>query len=676
MFSPLYSCRLLLPALLCLLLSRAVVFAQKPLAGPTAPAVKFGQITPDRFGRQPTDSTAEATIQYTTGAVRFEVASNQIWIVLDQHVRMKINRKSAYERAIVALPVRHRNGNQSEFVSDFDGITYNLVNGSVTTDKLNKTGHFTEKASDTYWIEKYTLPNVREGSIIEYRYTIRTPFSVASSPKTWYFQHDIPVAWSEYRITIPNYFYYKILMGGYLSLAINENNPVTVTLLPGQSNEPAIAYRFVVQDAPAFRDEAYITTDDDYLAKIDFELARYTLDDGIAHNFSVDWSDVDKTLLGDAEFGGQLKRTGFLREVAKTLLSQHTDTLARITAAYNHVRQRVKWNGQANYWSTSVKKVYDDRKGDAGDINLLLIALLREMDLNANPVLLSTRSHGRINETYALLRQFNYVVAHVLVGGKDFFLDATDSQLLPGMLPLHCLNGSGRLVQPDNGRFVSLAPTERDVETQSAQFTLTEDGDLTGSLIHSRGGYSAWAARREFNADGRAKYVEAMQKKRLTWQIEKAEFAGTEPSVDAFRATYTFSIPDACAQAGDRLYLRPMLTEARRENPFKEAGRLYPVDFGVPIDESFIASYTLPAGFKVEELPKAAVVALPDNGGRFVYQIVNTTPDKIQVTSRLLLRRSQYFAEDYTNLREFFNQIVAKHAEQVVLKRTTPTNSK
>lgn len=660
---------------ICFLLGISAGFAQKKAEIPS-PDVKFGQITSDQFKPSAADSSAEAAVQYDSGEVRFEVSSDQIWMVLYRHVRMKISRKSAYERATISIGNHRRNGVQSEFVQDFDGATYNLVNGAVTTSKLDKTGHFTEKASDTYWIEKYTLPAVREGSIIEYRYTVRTPLSVATNPKTWYFQRDIPVAWSEYKIVIPNYFYYKILMGGYLSLLVNENKSTTVNLLPGEPNARAVSYRFVVKDAPAFRDEAYITTDDDYLSKIDFELARYTLSDGVPHTFSVDWNDLDRTLLLDSEFGGQIKRTGFLKDVAQTLLSQHTDTLARITAAYNHVRQRIKWDEKTSYWSKNIKKVYDDRKGDAGDINLLLIALLREMNIEADPVILSTRSHGRVDELFALLRHFNYVVAYTSVGGKELFLDATDAHLLPGMLPTHCLNGTGRLVSAKQSRFVSLAPVERDIEAMSAAFVLSADGELAGSLTHSHGGYSAWSARKQFSADGKTKYIESIQKKRTPWQIETSEFTGTDSSPLPFQVAYSLSIPEACARAGDRMYLQPMITEARTQNPFKEAERMYPVDFGAPIDETFNATYTLPAGFQVEELPKPILMTLPNNTGRFTYQVQNPSPGQLLVTSRVSLRQAKYFAEDYATLREFFNQIVAKHAEQVVLKRTTVAGSK
>lgn len=119
-----------------------------------------------------------------------------------------------------------------------------------------------------------------------------------------------------------------------------------------------------------------------------------------------------------------------------------------------------------------------------------------------------------------------------------------------------------------------------------------------------------------------------------------------------------------------------MLTEAHGENPFKEAERLYPVDFGTQIEETFTATYTLPEGFQVEEMPKPVSMVLPDNGGRFLYQLAVTNGNQLQVVSRIILRKTRYLAGEYGPLRELFSRIAAKHAEQVVLKRGTVAEKK
>lgn len=233
------------------------------------------------------------------------------------------------------------------------------------------------------------------------------------NPRTWQFQQDVPVNWSEYHITIPDYFYYKILRTGYLELTVNERTSTTVDLFPGQDGAPASVYRVTMKDIPAFRDEPYITTDDDYTAKLEFELASYRLRDLQKHDLSVSWPDLERTLLYDSRFGGQIKRASFLRETAQALLSQKPDTLGRVTAAYEFIRKAVKWTKKARVVSSEdIKKTFDNKKGNAADINLMLVALLREMDLEANPVILSTRSHHLTNAHGAGCRHRRRCVHH------------------------------------------------------------------------------------------------------------------------------------------------------------------------------------------------------------------------------------------------------------------------
>ncbi|GAB4029420.1 hypothetical protein GCM10028809_19870 [Spirosoma gilvum] len=663
---------MLATVILAFCIGLTVSFAQKSKnkAPDPAPVIKFGVIAREDFAKVSGDSTAEAVVLYDFGEVAFEENQGEVWLVFTCHGRTKINKKSAYDRATIQISTRRGKAGQHEYVSEFDGYTYNLTDGNVLIEHFPKTAHFSEKVSDDYYREKYTLPNVHEGSIIEFKYTVRTPISIRYNPRTWTFQQNVPVNWSEYRITIPDYFYYKILQTGYIPMVVNERTVKSVDLYPGQNGASASAYRFAMKDIPPFRDEAYITTEDDYMAKIEFELASYQWVDLRKHDLSVSWADLDRTLLTDADFGGQFKRAPFLRETAKTILSQHADTLGRVTAAYEFIRKSIKWNEMGGFVpSEDIKKVFDNKKGNAAGINLMLVALLREMDLDANPVILSTRSNGRINESYALIRKFNYAVAQVSVGGKDMLLDATDPFLTPGMLPTHCLNGSGRLVHSSASRFISLAPTEREIDSYLGTFTISDDGEISGTLKQSQGGYSALRARKSFASEGKTKYLDGIRKKRPVWQIEKVDFSGAEWNTSSFNTDYTFSIPDACGRAGDRLYLRPMLTEGHGSNPFKEPERLYPVDFGYAKEETFIATYTLPQGYQVEEMPKPVSMTLPENGGRFMYQVAVTNGNQLQVMSRIMLRKPMYFAEEYPNVRELFSRIVAKHAEPIVLKR-------
>lgn len=612
------------------------------------------------------DSSVDAIVLYDYADVSFGLSTGNYAITMEYHGRIKILKKSALDRATIKLSLARYGHPNDEIISNIRGFTHNIENGEVKKEKLTKEMIFTEKTSDNLTTTRFTMPNVKEGSVIEYSYRLQTPLSVSINPKTWTFQSDIPVAWSEYRISIPNYFYYRMLMSGYLPLHISDNRAENVKL--GGDYVSGTSYRFVVKDAPAFSNEPFITTAADYLSKIDFELASYDIPGLGMKDFSLDYNSMNKMLLEHEEFGEVLKKTNFMKDAAQEINAKSKDSTVLIQSAINYIRSKIKWNNRSSIWTKNLKKVLEKGEGDAADMNFALIALLREMGFDANPVILSTRDNGRIHEQYAIRKRFNYVVAHIKKGPKDMFLDATDEFLPAGVLPVHCLNHTGWLVHPQNMQMVSMEPIEKDAEYENVILKITEDGELVGRVSKSYGGYSGWSSRTAYKSDGKEKFLEAIKKGKPSWVISKADYRKVEDITSSMEANYEVTINDHLTVAGNMMYLKPMLTEGHVENPFKDTERAFPIDFAHPIEETFIATYEIPAGYQVVELPKNASVSLPNSGGRFNFAI-SQNENKITINSRIAFRKSLYAADEYGLLREFYDKIVEKHAEQIVLKK-------
>jgi hypothetical protein len=367
----------------------------------------------------------------------------------------------------------------------------------------------------------------------------------------------------------------------------------------------------------------------------------------------------------------QLNKTGFAKNELNAISAKFTEPEQKIIAIYEYVRKSVKWNGiKQKYAESTTKKAYENRTGNAADLNLMLVAMLREAGLDANPVILSTRDHGRLLKSYALLTKFNYVIAHVNLNGKDYLLDATDPVIGHGMLPTRCLNGEGWLVNERSGRWIALQTNERFAQVFSAKVNLDKEGELKGTINVSKGGYSAVSMRKSLLTEGKDKYVETLKKENPSWQISSHDFTDVEDVNKTLNAKYDVAITDFVNVAGDMIYLKPMLSEATDENPFKLENRKFPVDFSAPIDQTYICAITIPQGYKAEELPKGAIVDLPEKAGRFSYMVA-VNGNIIQLTSRLSLKKPVFYAEEYAFLKEFYNQIVSKHAEQIVLKKIT-----
>jgi hypothetical protein len=338
--------------------------------------------------------------------------------------------------------------------------------------------------------------------------------------------------------------------------------------------------------------------------------------------------------------------------------------------AYNLIKQAMTWNERETFYvETTIKKAFDSKTGNVADINLLLVVLLRELGYDANPVILSTRDNGRVLDNYVLLSKFNYVIAHVDMDGKDLLLDATAMQTPAGILPMRCLNGQGRLISKNGTRWVDLQSSYKNAETSIGTFELNADGTAKGNIAISHLGYNNVRERRKFVKEGKEKYIEEYKKKATNWQIAKTELENADDVMSPFVRKYDLTVNDLVTVAGERIYFNPVMYNPQKENPFKNPERKFPVDFGALIEETIITSYTIPQGYMVEEMPKNVRIGLPDDGGKFTYIVGVSEEGKISISSKIFLKKATYFAQEYEVLRAFYDQIVQKHAEQIVLKK-------
>jgi len=670
-------------------LSALVSHAQQAPVKPVV--IKFGQPAPEDFNAKNFvgDSAAAAVVLYDNGVARFRLNGLSFQMETERTTRLKILKKAGYDYATVEVPLYHRDGDE-EKITALKGFTYNEVGGKIEKTKLEGGNMFSEDRTKNVRVRKFTLPNVREGAVIEYTYSVTSDFFFNFQP--WVFQRDIPTRWSEFRATIPEYFDYKMLMQGYQPLALQTQEETGAQYTAsarvqkadmGGSHSAtetetiqarATVYHWAMQDVPALRDEPYMTTMRDYVARIDFQLAGERMPGQAYQNVSGSWEKINSMLRTSTEFGGLLDRAGFLDASLKPLVAQYPDPAARAAAVRDLVVKAVKYDGSNNYWASGpLKRSYELHRGTAADVNLLLIAALRQAGLPAEPVLLSTRSHGRVNEQFPLLDQFNYVIGMLpLADNKELLLDATEPLLPCGVLPTRCLNQLGRLIPTKEaagaGRWVSLTPSQRHTRFQDIKLTVDAQGNLVGQVREEHGGYAGAAIREKIQQVGEKKYVTELLSRHSTWEMPTYKFNAVDLLNQSIGLNYELRQPASTPGTAQELYLTPLALFGETQNPFRHEHRTYPVDFGALTQEVMVITLTLPAGYTAE-LPKSASLALPDNGGRYMYAATSPTPGTVQLTSRLTFDKPVYGADEYAGLREFYRRVLAKQSEALVLKK-------
>lgn len=577
----------------------------------------------------PGDPSAKALVLYCRNDV--EVLQDRT-IRYTSLIRIKIFDKTVSET--------HSNVSDRVFYSNrlgffmVRGFTYNEENGQIVRTKLEDSN--INRSRHTKSVDKVTfsMPNVRDGSIIEYEYSEKGALAL---PK-WELQYGIPSLFSE--VYFENAFLgFRSDVGGKL--------PIQYEALKSKR-----LHHWYLANAPAFIKEPLMPSEEYFKSNVQI------------WTYEKDWNKEIKWMW-DRFFNRSIFQQLYLREQAKQISDSLSDPKERLRAVYEAVRSRVEWNGESDIIADDFGRVLKEKKGTSGDINMLLISTAAKCGIVVNPVLVSTRDNGPPHEDIPSIVQFDYLICQAVIGRDTIYLDATRRQLPFGYLPVNCVNIRALTAAKEGPKWVTLnSPNKVKISTES-NLALGDNGELSGTISFIHDGYSAISARRNFLED-KDQYYKTMVKS--SWLVESKKYENAENLNVPFQERYEVTISDHASVAGDLIYLNPYIYALDVKNPFTSDTRNYPVEFELPFEETLLCNIVLPTGYSVEELPESKVMSIPGNGARAIFNI-SATATQVQVMARVQINRTFFSADEYSVLKEFYARIFAKRGEQIVLKK-------
>ncbi|MDI1257617.1 MAG: DUF3857 domain-containing protein [Flavobacterium sp.] len=653
----------------------------------TVNAQKFelGKVTIEELQEKnhPREVSAPAAVLFERGSTyfTFSESSGSFQITTEIEVRIKIYTKEGYEWSNKTIQY-YTGDNPGERVDISKAYTYNLVNGKIEKTKLKSDGEFTEKINKFWSTKKITMPNVKEGSVIEYKYTIDSPYT--STLPQWTFQSSIPVNYSEYKTAIPEYYSYNAAFKGFiapvmtkesksrsLNITSKERNGDYVTKTTYTTDridysESSVTY--VEKDLPAMKDEDFVNNINNYTSSVSHELSMVKWPNSPIKTFSTDWESVAKTIYDRDDFGVELNKTGYFEDDIKALTAGLTNDAEKTAAIFNYVKSNIKWDEYYGYsCNEGVRRAYKDRIGNVAEINLMLTAMLRYVDITANPVLVSTRSNGI--PLFPSRSAFNYVIAAVELPGHVLLLDATEKYAMPGILPVRDLNWFGRLIRKDGtSAQIDLIPNNVSKEVVNLMFSVNSNGEINGKMRTQFSDQKALAYRQRNVGLNKDAYLEKLENENN--KIEISEYAREneldlgKPVVESF----SFKETKGTDVIGDKIYFSPLLFLAEIENPFKQEKREYPVDFAYPTEYKYNINIEIPDGYVLESMPQPSSISTENKMGVFKFSIANTG-NKIQVIVVSDMNEAIVPAENYQMLKDFYQKMIEKQTEKIVLKK-------
>ncbi|MEI8007312.1 MAG: DUF3857 domain-containing protein [Bacteroidota bacterium] len=626
--------------------------------------IKFGKINIDdlKMTRCPFDSAADAMILCDIGSSHYEYSDIHGYeLLFDRLLRIKIFTKKGYSEANQEIEYYY-SGSTNEVIETLKGATYNLESDNVSETKLSDESIHEEVLDVRSKSKKISFPAIREGSIIELKYTVRSPF--VGHVRTWYFQGDLPIRRSEYEVRIPYVLQFGRQATGYYPFVVN-----TRSVESEVGNFDVNVEKYATRDVPSMKEESFARSTGNYATKIRYELRSYKYSAYQFHELTTTWDVIIKDLVEDDDFGKQVKKSGLVKTIVSEINSADEKPFDKMVDAHSYIRKHFKWNGRNSLYPTdNLKKAFNEQLGNSADINLSLILLLRELNLDAVPVVLSTWNNGIVLESNPTLNGLNYVLALVKIDSTEYLLDATSASAPYHMIPKRCLNGSGIVISPGITRWVKLLAGEKENDLTFADLKIDSAGNIQGKLETSKTGYSAIESREDFLSSGEEAFTKSLKQGIKSWEVGDIKYENMEKPDLVMKIIYSLNSAEICQVSGDMIYLNVLAGMGQNSNPFSLEKRTYPVDFRCPQKDTYVFNFEIPAGYKVESLPEPVKLSLPDQAGSFKF-IIAAKDNKIMVSSMMTITKTLFLTSEYEILREFFTRIVAKHAQQIVLKK-------
>ena len=649
---------------------------------------RFGKVSKEELQEEthPKDPDANAAVLYREQYSHIDYSANDGFVLTTEvFERIKIYNNDGFEWGTHVIPV-YTGGSKDENVSNLKAVTYTLEDGKIEEYKLDNDGIFKEERSKNFNVEKFTMPNLQPGCIVEFRYKFFSPY--LSTIYEIRLQEDIPLNKAEITFTSPEWLVFQMHRKGLLPFNVEETSKaakINFTSRVGAYNAGMRGssrgtlqaqsidlinkkYGVSIENVPAMREEAFSSNIDNYRAGISFELSYTKFPNEPIETVTSSWEAVCKTIYDSENFGGQLNSGRYFDDDLDAVLEGVSDPKEKVFRIFEYAKNKMTWNGYLGiYADEGTRSAYKNGSGNSGDINLNLVNMLRYAGLDANPVILSTRDNGI--PIFPTRNGFNHVIAGVVLDGNVLLMDATNKIGAINLLEEGLLNWNGRLIREDGtSGWVSLNPSSHAQENTMVNAEIDENFALNTKVRSRYSGHYGLRHRKNFGGKNEQEQLETFEQRYSGIELNEIEIKNLENPYEPVQVSYDFEMEHGVERVGDKVFISPLMHLASQESPFKSEQRQHPVDFGYPWKDRYIITIKLPEGYTVETLPENGIFTFGEDMGSFKYLISNTN-NTVQVSTEMVINSSIITPDLYQGLKEFYAMVISKENEKIVLAK-------
>ncbi|MFS4428964.1 transglutaminase-like domain-containing protein [Chryseobacterium sp. S90] len=596
------------------------------------------------------DENAPAEILYKSAY--FMIDANTGNLHKKYYFRVKIYDKDKAEDWLnLEIPI-YNVGTNRESLGKFKAFTYNLENGITVPVKVEKSSQYKSKENKYVTLTKFAFPSVKNGSILEYQYEIISPFRFMI-PEVL-IESDTPSLNTEYVLDTPINMSYNVNYTGGLS---PKHREMEERNLYGTQYK---TFRFAFENLKGFKTEKFVRNDRNFRTKISAELNSTNF--GELKLYSSSWDQIGKRLYESEDFGGELKRTKLAKENMPAGVSEMKTDLEKANAIFSYVQKTFTWNKDKGiYTEDGIKKLLETKVGNAAEINLFLVMMLREAGLKADPLVISTVENGLINLVSPNISNMNFVLASINIDNQLHIYDATSKQSSLDEIPLKSWNQYGILVTKEKTLQIQMTNIKSSNTFLTVNGKINDDGSISGTYSDRDTGAYAMYVKDSYD-DNAEKYKKQYKE---NFSMDFTDINSKVLENGDFESSMKFSSMNLIDRVGKKMIINPMLFLNKSSNEFDQTEvRQYPIDFGSPITKVKKIVLEIPEGYVIEEMPKEKRIVTEDKEIAYTYS-VEQKGNKLEVTTTTKVSSSDYPKEYYPAFKQIWG-VASKFENQVI----------
>ncbi len=587
----------------------------------------------------------------------------------DVYVRIHILKQEGVEHATLEIP--YYSSLDDVDVLTIEGYTYNPDDSyNIIQTPLDISAIIDEKVANNLYVKKITMPEAREGSIVELRYS---QSSIYYDMPVWDFQKTIPVVYSELQYDESAFRRYAMILKGAPKFDVykEEEKSINTSGAAYSSVQTLHSYTYGMRDLEAFEEVDFLRNPVDYRIAVHPRLSAVAgSGNRSVIEYLVSWPLLRKELLSNAGFGRYVKSSA--KEAKKIIAGldlQDHDDAGKIEAIVKYVKNNYIWDG--DYGISASKKLSAflmEKRGNTGNLNLFLAGMLQAAGIESYPVVVSTKPNGIINKAYPFEALFDFVVIQAVAGGNTYYLDAANTYAPFDMVSMDCIDTEGLVLKPKAEEWAMI--TNHYPSVSNAEMTLTinpESGIVSGDVVESYSGLDAVKYRQLYGGD--QENLETIISKDLgNFTLAEASTENFGDTELPFLIKYSFESrqEDTEDPQDGQLSINPLEHLAPKDNIFTETRRQYPIDMVAKSSDSYIVSISIPEGYTVEYLPEPQRI---DNREiSMVYSAVQNG-DTIIGTAQFAFKNAVYPGPDYNLLKKYYGDMITAFSRKIILKK-------